>query len=150
MLSSRYCDEEGNPQSPSFFLDDVSEPVRRAARAAPLAVGRHLAAGAGADGGGVGARPGAARAAREEPAPGPLTAAPLLELLAERDAVSASALEHFADCPVKWLVDDVLRPEALEPDPEQMVRGSYAHAVLERTYSRLREETGSRASRPRT
>jgi len=84
----------------------------------------------------------------EEPQPGALTAGPLLELLAERRAVSASALEHFADCPVKWLVEDLLRPLQLEPDPEQMVRGSYAHAVLERTYARLRAETGSRRVTP--
>ena len=25
MLSSRYCDEEGDPESPSFFLEDVAE-----------------------------------------------------------------------------------------------------------------------------
>jgi RecB family exonuclease len=36
----------------------------------------------------------------------------------------------------------------LDPDPEQMVRGNYAHAVLQRTYSRLREETGSRRVTP--
>ena len=28
------------------------------------------------------------------------------------------------------------------PDPEPMVRGELAHAVLERTFVRLREETG--------
>ena len=56
--------------------------------------------------------------------------------------VSAGALERFAGCPVKWLVEDVLKPEKLEPDPEQMVRGSYAHRVLELTYRRLRERTG--------
>jgi ATP-dependent helicase/DNAse subunit B len=49
---------------------------------------------------------------------------------------------------VKWLVQDVLRPEELAPDPEAMVRGDYAHAVLEHTYRRLREETGSRRVTP--
>jgi ATP-dependent helicase/DNAse subunit B len=62
--------------------------------------------------------------------------------------VSAGALEHFADCPVKWLVEDLLRPDALEPDPEAMVRGSYAHNVLEATYARIREETGERRVTP--
>ena len=47
-----------------------------------------------------------------------------------RDAVAARALENFADCPVKWLVEDLLKPEELVPDPEAMVRGSYAHEVL--------------------
>jgi RecB family exonuclease len=62
--------------------------------------------------------------------------------------VSAGALERFADCPVKWLVEDLLRPEQLAPDPEAMVRGDYAHSVLEHTYRRLREETGERRVTP--
>ena len=65
-----------------------------------------------------------------------------------RGGVSAGALERFAGCPVKWLVEDVLEPEKLEPDPEQMVRGSYAHRVLELTFRRLREKTGSRRVTP--
>jgi ATP-dependent helicase/DNAse subunit B len=66
----------------------------------------------------------------------------VLAALAARDRVSAAALEAYADCPVKWLVERELRPDALEPDPEPMVRGLYAHAVLELTYRRLRERTG--------
>src|SRR5207244_12152516 len=65
-----------------------------------------------------------------------------------RDRRSAGALETYADCPVKWLVDRWLKPDALEPDPEPMVRGRYAHAVLELTYRRLRERTGSRRVTP--
>jgi RecB family exonuclease len=34
------------------------------------------------------------------------------------------------------------------PDPEAMVRGSYAHQVLQRTFERLREETGRRRVTP--
>jgi RecB family exonuclease len=62
--------------------------------------------------------------------------------------VSARALENFADCPVKWLVENVLRPDELVPDPEAMVRGQYAHAVLQRTFERLRDETGVRRVTP--
>src|SRR5207237_3660255 len=61
-----------------------------------------------------------------------------------RDAVSAGGLAAFADCPVKWLAERLLRPQALEPDPEQMVRGRFAHHALRCTFARLREETGSR------
>ena len=55
---------------------------------------------------------------------------------------------------MKWLVEDLLRPDALEPDPEAMVRGSYAHEVLERTYRRLargdrRAARDAREPRPR-
>ena len=76
--------------------------------------------------------------------PGPLSDPGVLAELGAGESFSASALEAFADCPVKWLVEKLLRPEALEPDPEAMVRGAYAHKVLEQTYRRLLEETGSR------
>jgi ATP-dependent helicase/DNAse subunit B len=72
----------------------------------------------------------------------------VLERLAAREAVSARALEDFADCPIKWLVQNVLRPDELVPDPEALVRGSYAHSVLQRTFERLREETGERRVTP--
>ena len=150
VLSSRYCDEEGNPQAESFFLDDAREALgdldehvrtrslgdvtwaldeaptpeeweRALARRGP----RHVPAGAR-----------------------PLSAQPALRELERREVVSAGALERFAGCAVKWLVEDVLDPEKLEPDPEQMVRGSYAHRVLELTYRRLREQTGSRRVTP--
>ena len=52
-----------------------------------------------------------------------MSSAPLLAELSARDAVSAGAIERFADCPVKWLVESLLDPEKLAPDPEQMVRG---------------------------
>jgi RecB family exonuclease len=81
---------------------------------------------------------------RPLPQPAPLSSEPLLADLGARDAVAARALENFADCPVKWLVEDLLRPAELVPDPEQMVRGSYAHEVLRHTYLRLHEETGER------
>jgi len=144
VLSSRYCDEEGDPEAESFFLDDVRElldgldphtrslsEVTWSPEDAPTTAEYERAL--------------ALRGPRiEPPAPAPLTAEPVLADLEAREAVSAGALERFADCPVKWLVEDVLRPNALEADPEQMVRGSYAHTVLQRTYARLREETGDR------
>jgi ATP-dependent helicase/DNAse subunit B len=148
VLSFRSSDEEGNPEAESFFAEDIRDLLDRAhvrerslsdvtwaPEDAPTAAewDRALAA--------AGPR-------REERRPGPLTAEPLLATLAARDAVSAGALEHFADCPVKWLVEDVLCPEQLAPDPEAMVRGGYAHAVLEHTYRRLREESGERRVTP--
>ena len=145
VLSSRSSDEEGNPEAESYFVDDVRALLAPGAElrtrslsevtwtpeTAPTAAewDRALAA--------AGPR-------RTEPGPAPLGAEPLLAELAARDAVSAGAIERFADCPVKWLVEDVLRPEELVPDPEAMVRGDYAHTVLEHTYRRLREETGER------
>jgi ATP-dependent helicase/DNAse subunit B len=142
-LSTRFSDEEGNPQPSSFFLEDVRdlfteiEPRRRSLSDivwspadAPTEVEFERAL--------------AATGPRAMPAaPDGLTAGRLLERFREQDAFSASDLETYADCPVKWLVERQLRPLALEPDPEQMVRGRYAHEVLELTFSGLREETGS-------
>jgi ATP-dependent helicase/DNAse subunit B len=148
VLSSRYCDEEGDPEAQSFFLDDVRQlldglEVRTRSLSdvtwepaeAPTAAEYERAV--------------ATLAPRAEPpAPEPLTAELVLAELEARQAISAGALERFADCPVKWLVEDLLKPDALEPDAEQMVRGSYAHSVLQSTYTRLREETGERRVTP--
>ncbi len=150
VLSTRLCDEEGNPQASSFFVDDarealgdLDEHVRERSLAdvtwpldeAPTPAEWERAV----------ARSGP----RRTPAPAPaLAAEPALREVARREVVSAGAIERFAGCPVKWLVEDVLDPEKLEPDPEQMVRGSYAHRVLELTYRRLRDSTGSRRVTP--
>lgn len=146
VLSSRYCDEDGDAESPSFFADearvlfsdlDVHERKRSLAdvtwslEEAPTDSEWERAV----------ARAGQRRTAR---AVGELELPAAVERIQAKDALSASALERFAGCPVRWLVEDVLNPERLEPDPEQMVRGSYAHRVLEVTFRRLREETGDR------
>ena len=149
VLSSRSSDEEGNPQAESFFVEDVRD---------LLAPGTELRTRSLSD---VTWRPedaptaaeleralAASGARLEEATAGPLSAQPLLERLAARKAVSAGALERFADCPVKWLVEDLLRPQQLAPDPEAMVRGDYAHSVLQHTYRRLREQTGDRRVTP--
>jgi ATP-dependent helicase/DNAse subunit B len=143
MLSTRVSDEEGNPQVGSFFLQDVAdlfEPLARRERllgdvAWPLGEAptreewQRAAAAAGPR--------------VDQRAPGGLADPAVLASLAERE-LSTSALEAYSDCPVKWLVERILNPDQLEPDPEHMVRGNYAHAVLELTYRRLREQTGDR------
>jgi ATP-dependent helicase/DNAse subunit B len=148
VLSSRSSDEEGNPQPESFFVEDVRHllcPAEPRTRSLSEVAWRPEEAPTAAE---LERALAAAGERREEPAPGTLTAEPLLRQLADRDAVSAGALERFADCPVKWLVEDVLKPLELAPDPEAMVRGAYAHSVLEHTYRRLREESGDRRVTP--
>ena len=147
VLSSRYCDEEGNPQARSFFLDDVLAvfpSLEGTERRRTLA--------------NVTWEPGEAptpaewersvtlRGPRRLPAPvASLSSQEAGAVLAERTAaVSAGGLEKYAGCPVRWLVEDVLRPARLEPDSEHMVRGKLAHRVLELTFRRLRERTGAR------
>jgi RecB family exonuclease len=51
--------------------------------------------------------------------------------------LSAGALERFASCPVKWLVESELQPEELAPESDPLARGGYMHAVLERLFDRL-------------
>ena len=86
-----------------------ARPGRGAPRARPAA-----AAGAGRR----------ARAGRSSPRGGPRARA---------------QLETFAACGVRWLVEALLHPARVTPDPEPMRRGSRAHAVLETTLRRLRE-----------
>ena len=147
VLSTRLTDEEGNPAARSFLVDEVAgllaegELERRATRRtladvtwAPAAAPTELEWERGV------ALRGPRRPAEE---PAGLFAAAALEQLENTHEFSAGALETFADCPVKWLVEKLLRPDALEPDPEPMVRGSFAHDVLRATFERLRERTGS-------
>jgi ATP-dependent helicase/DNAse subunit B len=145
-LSFRSSDEEGGPQQPSPFLDDV-----RALFTEELWTqrGRRLLAE-------VTWPPAEAPTphelrrsqalANERPAPPPLGAPAdprVLALLKSRDRESARGLETFAGCPVKWVIEQVLRPQPVDPDPEPMKRGSLGHAVLERTLRGLKERTGS-------
>jgi ATP-dependent helicase/DNAse subunit B len=146
VLSSRYCDEEGGAESPSFFLNDVGDLFEDLGQ---TELRRSLAdvtwAPESAPTEAEWARAAALAGPRVEPLPpGPLSDKGVLAELAARDAFSAGALEAFADCPVKWFVEKLLDPDALEPDPDYMVRGAYAHKVLEQTYRKLHEATGSR------
>ena len=152
-LSWRSSDEEGEPLVASPFLDDVrslfteqlwAERGRRllaevtwSPREAPTP--RELRR--------------AQAAARTEPDPPPLPApltAPVLEQLAARRTEGARQLETFAACGVRWLVEGLLAPRRVSPDPEPMKRGSRAHAVLEATLRGLKTSTGSARLTPAT
>jgi PD-(D/E)XK nuclease superfamily len=67
------------------------------------------------------------------------------ELLAELRAHtwSASSLEVWMSCPMRWLVERLLRARDLDPDPEPIARGGLAHAALKDTLEALQRETGS-------
>jgi ATP-dependent exoDNAse (exonuclease V) beta subunit len=141
VLSYRSSDEEGNLQLPSPFVADVAELLteewfaqrRRRLLAdliwpadeAPTPRERERTRTAAADG----LAPDAGRARRLQP--------DTLSHVRHTELVSAGALETYADCPVKWLVERELQPSSLEPDPEPLVRGSYMHDVLEQVLERL-------------
>jgi ATP-dependent helicase/DNAse subunit B len=142
VLSYRSSDEDGNLALPSPFIADVAEvlvegwPERRRRRmladvvwpadAAPTE--RELARSRAA-----------ASAPRVGEVPSPIGSLgpAALEHVRHARILSAGALETFAACPVKWLVERELQPDVLEPDSDALARGSYMHAVLEQTLRRL-------------
>jgi RecB family exonuclease len=152
-LSFRSSDEEGDPAQRSPFVDDVralfTEELWRergtrllaevtwppAAAPTPHELRRALAA---------------AELVPEPPALASPESEAVRAALAGRGPEPARALETFAACGVRWLVESVLKPARIEPDPEPMRRGSLAHAVLERTLRGLRERTGSARLGPDT
>jgi RecB family exonuclease len=144
VLSYRSSDEEGNLVLPSPFLADVAalfDPewfARRRRRLladvvwpveeAPTEAERRLSLAALAG-----------ERAPAEPAD-PATVwlgARALDHVRHREVVSGGALENFAQCPVRWLVDAQLSPDGLEPDDLALVRGSFMHEVLERVIADL-------------
>ncbi len=148
VFSYRSSDEEGNQALPSPFVADVAELFvpewfeRRRRRLladvvwsvaeAPterevaLAVAHERAL---ADGPVIGA-----------PRDGPgvrVLGESALSRVRHSEVVSGGALERFADCPVRWLVERELAPERFEPEPDALTRGSYMHAALEEVIGRL-------------
>ena len=150
LLSFRTSDEEGEPQLRSPFVDDVADlftaelTEQRGRRLLAEVVWPPAQA----------PTPLELRRAQAAAAPGRVEAGPLAppgpDLFAGHDRESARGLESFAACGVRWLVERVLRPARLDPDPEPMTRGSVAHAVLEQTLRNLRDHTGSARLTPAT
>lgn len=146
-LSWHAADEDGDPSVRSPFVDDVLDLLEvdegtvvqtRELGAAGFA-DRDLAPNArAAERAAVAASP-----ARE---PRPIAALRHPDVLAElagRQTWSASALEAWAGCPVKWFTERLLRADALVPDPEPLVRGELAHRVLEEALRTLVADGGA-------
>jgi ATP-dependent helicase/DNAse subunit B len=139
-----YCssDEEGNLELPSPFIGDVADllhdgwPKRRKQRLLADVVWARDAAPTPREL----ARTEAAALAPPtgEPPAGPRVLSEVaLGHVRHRDVVSAGALESYASCPVKWLVERELDPARLEPEPDPLLRGSHIHDVLEQLLHRL-------------
>lgn len=141
-LSWHTGDDDGRPAVRSFFVDDVAELF------APSLFERRVKRGLGAAGWEPQLAPTAREARRAAAAAlgdvaraaepiAPLADGEVLRALRERETWSASALEAWRACPVRWFVERFLEPRGLEPDPEPLVRGSFVHKALERVYSSL-------------
>jgi ATP-dependent helicase/DNAse subunit B len=144
VLACRTSDEEGGLATPSFFLDDV-----RALFAVPPEVRRRPLSAVTwpVDEAPTEAERARALAAAEPRIPasvlGNLADDHALAALVEQPAMSASGLEAYAGCPVRWLVEHHLRPRELEPAPEPLARGGLTHRVLATAFEHLREQRGS-------
>ena len=79
------------------------------------------------------------REGRGEPPRRALTDPGVLDALAEREAWSATELEVYARCPVRWFVERLLDPDTIDPDAVPLGRGSVIHEALERTLRELAE-----------
>jgi ATP-dependent helicase/DNAse subunit B len=141
-LSWHTGDDDGRPAVRSFFVDDVaelfaSELMERRSRRGLGAAGWSAAEAPTAREARRAAAAARGDATREAEPLGPLRDPEVLRALAERETWSASALEAWRACPVRWFVERMLRPEGLEPDPEPLVRGEFVHEALERVYAGL-------------
>ena len=149
-LSWHIADEQGTPIARSLFVDDICDLftatlkeriVRRVAGAADWP-------GPGGPVGAMAARAAAISAVADSATAPASPIAPLgdermLGEMRERVLWSASSLESWTGCPVKWFVERLLRADDIEPDPEPLKRGGLAHAALKDTLERLRERSGS-------
>ncbi len=142
VLSYRSSDEEGNLELPSPFLADVADLLvdgwsdRRKRRLLADVVWEPAAAPTPRE---LARTEAAARApgSGEPPVPAKVLTETALRHVRHREVVSAGALEKFADCPVRWLVEGQLDPEQLEPEPDPLLRGGYIHGLLEEILRRL-------------
>ncbi len=150
-LSWHEAGDDGEQAVPSFFISDVRDLFGR-----QLGERRRMRT-LGEVGWPAGAPPtererlraAAADGPRHREAPiAPLRDPALIGELRERPTWSASGIELWAGCPVKWFVERRLDPEGLTPDPELMLRGALAHAVLEATLRGLTEQTGNACVQP--
>ncbi len=140
VLSWHLADDEGLSTSRSLFVEDVCDlfeeqllerPLRGGARAtSPVASGTP----SGTD------DPERERSLRDERVLGELAGRPW----------SASQLENYIGCPMRWYIERILRPASWDPDAEPLRRGGLAHAALKDTLEELREQTGSAAVTPAT
>lgn len=146
VLSQRTSDEEGRPLVASPFVADVralfDDRLHADRRRRPLGEVTWPVADAPTPG----ERERSLRAAGPPEAQGPISPVRAPGALAElraRPPVSPGALEAYASCPVRWLVERVLRARGIDPEAQPLTRGAFAHAVLERTFTGLRARSGS-------
>ncbi|MGH2834504.1 MAG: PD-(D/E)XK nuclease family protein, partial [Solirubrobacteraceae bacterium] len=132
LLSWHSADDDGSPTAPSLFIEDICDLFDTSLR--ETRARRALGAGASHQ---------PSDLAQQPQVLDRLTDSRLLAQLAEETVFSASALETWWRCPVRWFVERLLRAQDIDPDPEPLARGGLAHAVLHNVLDGLRAQTGS-------
>jgi uncharacterized membrane protein YgcG len=131
-LSWHVADDDGEPASRSLFVDDVcdlfTDELSQRCLRRPLGAAEFLPTDS----------PAVAPVALDRTLRDPLLLADLRE-----HVWSASSLQVWIGCPVRWFVERTLRPGSFDPDAEPLARGGLAHAALKDTLEGLRSETGS-------
>jgi ATP-dependent helicase/DNAse subunit B len=141
-LAYRSSDEEGNLALPSPFIADVAEllsadwPARRRRRLLADVVWDPQRAPTDRERARAAADRGAASGG-EPPARRHVLGAAALGRMRHSEILSPGALEAYANCPVRWLIERELQPEQLVPEAEALARGSLMHDVLERVLREL-------------
>jgi ATP-dependent helicase/DNAse subunit B len=151
VLSYRSSDEEGRAVLPSPFLDDIAAlfvPEWRERRTrrlladvvwneqqAPTSIELRYARAAAAAADAAAAHP--TGTAPSSGAESRVLSEAALRHVRHTEVVSGGALETFAACPVKWLVERQLQPPELAPEAEQLARGNLMHELLERLIGEL-------------
>lgn len=135
-LSWPSADDDGKPHVRSVFVDDVLDLLPTA----PELQRRDLGA-VGWEAPAPTPREAqratiAAQRGRPEPGVAPLSGA-VLGAVRATESWSATALETWIGCPVRWLAERRLRLKRMEPDGEAIVRGQLTHAVLQDVFERL-------------
>jgi ATP-dependent helicase/DNAse subunit B len=130
-ISWHETDDDGEPLSRSLFVDDVCDVFEPGLQEACQR--RELGA--------IDDVPTRGGARLTDPVEG-LSDARLLGELGSR-VWSASSLERWVSCPVRWFVERLLEPGAFEPEAEPLARGALAHAALHDTLAGLRARSGS-------
>jgi ATP-dependent helicase/DNAse subunit B len=141
-LSYRSSDEEGNIELRSPFVADVEDLLaegwaeRRKRRMLADVVWEQSEAPTERELLRSRAAAGAAEAGEPE-LPWRVIGERALAHVRHSEVVSGGALESYADCPVKWLVERELAPDRFDREPDPLARGSYMHTALEQLLERL-------------
>ena len=137
VLSWASSGEDGSERLISPFVDDVRaaiapwpEPRRRERGSISWGEG-DLVSARQADVSAAASLPALEQPARE------FTSPAVLARLAATDSFSPTALERYLSCPVRWMVESLLRPEGLEAEAQPLARGRIVHFALEAAYTGL-------------